>query len=302
MNNNTVPDVGRTIYSDNMIPLSQRWRKCLLKTFALVTFCAHAEIDLVPGVIRDEDVVYPVYGSFGMTLGPGVLSVTWQHSMGGRSGTFVTSFESFTETGLLCGTTVQILAVQYANWYKPDGGEWNGWYIVLGDTPFHANIMAKRIYKKTESNGNVIVAPDAKPGDVGIGSGAFSVQGTSPSSLAKVLTWDSRCNGGTETAIGNIEFDSEGNPITDAAKAYLLNCANSHEALKAAAEEFKIASFSPNTQPKADDFKINDYNGRVVIKGAVTLDDWHDVDESTGQITVEGRVTTPKFFKAVLIR
>jgi hypothetical protein len=222
--------------------------------------------------------------------------------MGERSSTTVTSKKSFTETGLLCGTTVRILSVQYEDWHEPDGGVWDGWSFIIGDWPFNAKILAKLIYKKTDSTGAIFVASDATPGDLGIVSGAFSEIGTSPSTLAKVLTWDSRFNGGTGTSVGAIEFDSAGNPVTDSAKAYLLNCADSPASLRAAVEGFKIESFSAETLPKSSDFEGKGYNGRVVVKGAVTLGDWYDVDESTGRITVAGMVAVPKFFKAMLVR
>lgn len=302
MNDDTVPDVGLTIGSCGAKASPQNWRKCLLPAFALAAFCAQAEVGFVMGEISEKDVVYPVYGSFGMTLGPGVLSVTWQHSMGERSPTVVTSTGSFTDTGLLRGTTIRILGVQYANWHEPDGAEWNGWYFILGDMPFRADIQAKRIYRKTGSDGAVTVASDARPADVGICSGAFSAEGTPASALAKVLTWDSRFNGGAGTDIGEIAFDSGGKPVTDAAKAYLLNCAASPDAVKTAMEGFRIDSFSPERPPKSGDFASKGYNGRVVVKGAATLGDWRDVDEETGLIAAGGESAVPKFFKAELVR
>ena len=302
MNDDAVPDVGMTVGFDGVKVPSQSWKKCLLMAFALAAFCVHAETDLVLGAVMDGEVVIPIYGSFGMTLGDGVISVTWQHSTVDKGFTTVKTTGGFAETRLLSGTTVQILSVQYADWYVPDRSDWSGWSTVIRNGSFLANIQAKRIYQKTAGDGSIIVAPDARPVDVGILSGAFSAEGTSPSALGSVLTWDSRFNGGTKTAIGNIDFDTSGNPLTCAANAYLLNCASSSDAVKTALEGFRIESFSPSCPPRSSDFRSKGYNGRIVIKGAVTLGDWHDVDETSGQITVDGKLVAPRFFKAKLVR
>lgn len=302
MNDDTIPDGGKAIGPGGAKARSHKWRICLLKAFALAAFCASADVGLAPWVVVDEDIYYPEYGSFGMILGPGVLSVTWQHSMGERSQTVVTSTGSFTETGLLCGTTVRIIAVQYANWHEPDGADWNGWYFVLNDVPFCIDIQARRTYRKTASDGTVVVASDARPADVGIRTGAFSAEGTPASALGKVLTWDSRFNGGGGTAVGEIEFAPDGAPVSDAAKAYLLNCAATPDSLRTAVSGFRITSFSPEHPPKSGDFAGKGYNGRVVIKGAAVLGDWHEVDEETGLITAGGGTLEPRFFRAELVR
>ena len=51
MNDDTVPDVGMTIGFDGGMSPSQSCGKSMLSTFASASFCAHAEVDLISGIV-----------------------------------------------------------------------------------------------------------------------------------------------------------------------------------------------------------------------------------------------------------
>ena len=255
---------------------------------------------VIPGT-GGGDVLERQHVSFSVSLGKGVKSVSWTHSLGRSAPVSVSSSASFTDEEILAGSTIQILGVQYEEWYGQDGTEWAGWTTVATDPLTVVSIQAKRIYQKTDENGNVKVASDATPAIVGIHSGAFAAQGTSAEDLGRVLTWDRLHNAGNGGMIESIRFDGS-IPASVAAKAYLLNCPATQEHVELARLGFRINSFSPERPPKVSDFSEKGYNGRVEIMGAVTLNEWFPVDEGTGKIVVGGDSLVPKFFKAVLVR
>lgn len=291
--------------------------KIAIATAMTVLACGSASGD-VPVVgsapdnpIGDVPIIIPGTGgvdvgerrnvSFSVSLGKGVKSINWTHSLGRNTPVSVRSSVSFTDEEILLGSTIRILSVQYEEWYEQDDTEWVGWTKVLTEPFTGISIQAKKIYQKIDENGNVKVAPDATPEIVGIYSGAFAAQGTSAEDLGRVLTWNRRCNDGDGDMIEAIRFDGL-IPSSIAAKAYLLNCPATQEHVELARLGFRIDSFSPDRRPKVSDFSEKGYNGHVEIMGSVTLLDWYPVDESTGKISVDGNLQVPRFYKAVLVR
>ena len=51
MNDDTVPDVGMTIGFDGGMSPSHSCGKSMLPAFALASFCARAEVDLISGIV-----------------------------------------------------------------------------------------------------------------------------------------------------------------------------------------------------------------------------------------------------------
>lgn len=290
--------------------------KIAIATAMTVLACGSASGD-VPVVepapynpIGDVPIIIPGTGgvdvgerqnvSFSVGLGKGVKSINWTHSLGRNTPVSVCSSVSFTDE-ILAGSTIRILSVQYEEWYEQDDTEWVGWTKVVTEPFTSISIQAKRIYQKIDENGNVKVASDATPENVGIYSGAFAVQGTSAEDLGRVLTWNRRYNDGDGDMIAAIRFNGL-IPSSIAAKAYLLNCPATQEHVELARLGFRIDSFSPDRPPRVSDFSEKGYNGYVEIMGSVTLGDWYPVDESTGKISVDGNSQVPRFFKAVLLR
>ena len=262
-----------------------------------------AEVNLIgPPLPGDgNEVIINASCDFSLRLGEGVSSVTWSWTARTRSVQTSTIYSDFADSKIPCGFSVSINSVQYKDWYVPDGVHKAGWSrsVGVGEPLVDIVVGAKRIYKKTNSDGSISVAPDATPEILGVASGFFAKAGTSASTLAKALTWNSRKNGDASTAVNEIEFNDAGEPTSMAAEAYLLNCAATSDAVRDAKAAFRFESFTPGSVPAKESFAGKDYNGNVSIKGAVTLGAWHDVTDD-GMIVVEGVEMAPRYFKAQL--
>lgn len=262
-----------------------------------------AEVSLIgpplPG--SGDDVIITSSCDFWLHLGEGVDSVTWSWTARNRSTSSSTIYSDYSDSRIPSGFTVSISSVGYKDWYVPDGDCKAGWSKSVGFNESVVNITvgAKRIYRKSNSDGSISVALDATPGQLGVASGYFADNGTSASDLSKVLTWSSLKNGGADAAINEITFGDDDEPTSLAAEAYLLNCAATSNAVADARAAFRFNSFTPGVLPTVADFDGRGYNGNVTIKGAVTFGSWHDVDEA-GKIIVDGVAFTPRFFKAEL--
>lgn len=256
-----------------------------------------------PPVIEGGGIgVFEVSGcEFSLCLGEGVSSVTWSWTAIGRSKQSSTINSNYHESRVSGGFTVSISSVEYKDWYVPDGDCKAGWSRSVGAAEPIVNITvgAKRIYKKANDDGSISVAPDATPDKLGFTSGYFSRTGTDITALADVLTWCSRKNGDADEAVNEMSFSDSGTPESLAAEAYLLNCAATSNAVCEAKAAFRFDSFDSDTVPTKEHFADMNYNGSVLIKGAVALGEWHDVTEA-GKIVVDGVEMIPRFFKAQL--
>ena len=190
------------------------------------------------------------------------------------------------------------------------------WYAVKEDADLEytasegsANLdnLVAAVTTKVDSEGNVVVNPgESVPvADIqaaaGIEDGAFAAPETTKADLEKVLTWKKKNNTSGKADINKITFSGV-EPTSSEAEAYLLNC--DPEDLDDAKAAFKFPEFTPGQLPVADE---NNFNGRVILKGATALGAWFDVVNDTaaedyGKILVEGAPVVPTFFKAVLVK
>jgi len=128
------------------------------------------------------------------------------------------------------------------------------------------------------------------PADLCITSGAFAT--SEPAELIKLANWAKTYNvlfGGED--IQTMAFDADGNPLTLAATAYLLNCAPDNAEISEKKSWFKFTEINPGTTPSIDG---KDYNGIITIYGAEELgdnDNWSKIIN-----------TSTRFYRATLTR
>ena len=126
-----------------------------------------------------------------------------------------------------------------------------------------------------------------RPIDLGLVAGGFAEPATTTAELRRLSKWAS-ANGVpfAGTNVNAMAFDEWGNPGTDYATAYLLDCSVGELDAKKAA--FRFTEFTPGTVPSID---ATGLNGRVTVQGADDLsDDW--------QLATEDH----HFFRAILTR
>ena len=140
--------------------------------------------------------------------------------------------------------------------------------------------------KEWPADPDAAITDATRPSDLGIVTGAFAETGTSPDELRKLVRW-ARANDVTFAGadVNAMSFDSNGNPETLHAAAYLLNCAV--DDVDESLEAFKFPAIVPGTVPSIE----GDFNGRVTVSGAEDLSGpW------------QAATTQHRFFKATLTR
>jgi len=155
---------------------------------------------------------------------------------------------------------------------------------------------------EVDDSGNVTVKENTTATDLGIAAGsAFADANTTV--LGNLMTWAiAATKGGATTAAGaatlvnSMTFDANDNPTSDAAKAYLLDCAATKEAIEDAREDFKLTiSFDENGAPVVEgpDGAETYKNGNIVLKGRASLSEgeWATADSAAHN-----------FFKAFLTK
>jgi hypothetical protein len=126
-----------------------------------------------------------------------------------------------------------------------------------------------------------------RPIDLGLVAGGFAEPATTTAELRRLSKWAS-ANGVpfAGTNVNAMAFDESGNPGTDFATAYLLDCSVGELDAKKAA--FRFTEFTPGTVPSID---ATGLNGRVTVQGADDLSgDWLPATDEH------------RFFRAILTR
>ena len=122
------------------------------------------------------------------------------------------------------------------------------------------------------------ITDETTPADLSITGGAFTTSTTAE--LRKLSKW-AKANGvafGGE-AVQTMAFDAEGNPLTLAATAYLLNCAPTSEDVATAKAAFRFTEIVPGVTPTIDG---SGYNGTITVYGADKLgDEWSEISATT---------------------
>ena len=130
------------------------------------------------------------------------------------------------------------------------------------------------------------ITEETTPSDLGITEGAFAE--ATPAELKKLAKW-AKAKGVpfAGESVNAMAFDAAGNPATDFAKAYLLNCAL--EDVEDAEASFKFQAIEPGKEPTIE----GDFNGTLKVYGATTLENGGDwaTDKPNA-----------KFYKATLTR
>jgi len=130
---------------------------------------------------------------------------------------------------------------------------------------------------------------------MGITDGAFKDQEAGSPTLVKLHKWGSSCNVSL-SEVNDAAFDSEtGDPETQVAKAYLLDCPNDPIAIAAAAAEFVVTSFDPATGVVIRGGKGDggDYgNGYIDVRTSATPNGDYSSSPSDG---------SAKFYRAYLV-
>jgi len=126
-----------------------------------------------------------------------------------------------------------------------------------------------------------------RPIDLGLVAGGFAESATSTAELRKLSKWAS-ANGVRYAGadVNAMAFDESGNPGTDHATAYLLDCGV--EDLEDRKAAFRFTEFVPGTVPSID---ASGLNGRVTVLGS---------DDLSGEWSPA--TTEHHFFQAVLTR
>jgi len=227
----------------------------------------------------------------------GISAVTY--TVGDKSGT-VNSGTAIAD--LDPGATITI-AVTPADWYALVDDPVLS-YQVLTTTGQTQSLddLVKKVTQKTDAQGNVVLNPDATVGEVqeaaSINGGYFSGSTVTKDELTAVLNWKSK-KGGSDYDINKITFAAAGDPETDDAKAYLLDCTKADLATEI--QKFVFTGFDPENggsfavgtgKNVANGAKYG--NGKVEVRGATALDD----TDAFKAAKKEG----DKFFKAFLVK
>ena len=200
------------------------------------------------------------------------------------------------------GETITI-AVTPADWYALVDNPVLSYEVpaTTGQTqPLDA--LVKKVTQKTDAQGNVVLNPDATVGEVqaaaSIKDGYFAGPTVSKDELTAVLNWKSK-KGGSDYDINNIIFVAAGDPETDDARAYLLDCTKADLATEI--QKFVFTGFDPENggsfavgtgKNVANGAKYG--NGKVEVRGATAL----DAADAFKAAKKEG----DKFFKAFLVK
>ena len=223
--------------------------------------------------------------NFTFSLGTGVTAINW--TIAGGSASTATSGSGTP------GAEITINSVTYADWYVAAGSVTNGAVLTASATTFNVEAAAAGgVTPPAEPGAPVAIDETTTPAAIGITTGAFAEEGAGSATLAKVVAWATASGKGgygsmsaAVAAINAMDFTDANE--TAAEKAYLLNCAESEVAAKAAA--FKFSEIDTSSLPPAVSGTTG-VNGTVVIQGATTLGDWHTATEND------------KFFRAVLTK
>lgn len=224
---------------------------------------------------------------FTFTLGTGVTAINWTIA-GGSASTALSGSGT-------PGAAITINSVTYADWYVAAGSVTNGAVLTAAATTFNvAAAAAGGVTPPANPGDPVVIANTTTPADLGI-TGEFASEQAGSETLAKVVAWATASGkggyGSMSAAVAAIsEMDFTDATETQAEKSYLLNCANTPEAVAAAVAGFKFESFDPANPPADTYFDAKGYNGDVTIQGATTLGNWHTATEGD------------KFFRATLTK
>ena len=226
----------------------------------------------------------------------GISAVTY--TIGDKSGT-VTSGTAIAD--LDPGETITI-AVTPADWYELVENPVLSYEVpaTTGQTQ-PLDDLVKKVTQKTDTQGNVVLNPDATVEEVqaaaSINDGYFSGPTVSKDELTAVLNWKSK-KGGSDYDVNNITFAAAGDPETADAMAYLLDCSKAD--LDDEIQDFVFTGFDAvnGTFTVGKDKDIANGgkygNGKVEVRGATAL----DAADAFKAAKKEG----DKFFKAFLVK
>lgn len=234
------------------------------------------------------------------------FSFTWSdekisavtYTIGAVTGQAVTKGAAI--TGYEPGTTVT-LTVTPATWYKLASADAITYTVpdAVGEPQsLDAYVTAAA---SADESGNVTVTENTTATDLGITAGGYAGV-TDTTVLGNLMTWATAAAKGGATAataatlVNSMTFDDNDNPTSDAAKAYLLDCAATEEAIEDAREDFKLTiSFDKNGAPVVEgpDGAETYKNGNIVLKGRASLSEgeWATADSAAHN-----------FFKAFLTK
>lgn len=206
-------------------------------------------------------------------VGEGVASVTVK-----TNGVVVQDFTSGTPIKVIQDAKVTITTT-VADWYK-----------AVDPQEFDMPAESKGVTISTTKIASSDIGDENPAADAGIEDGYFASESATKEEVQNVVRW--AIDKGVSIAVVNLmNFESP----TTREEAYLLNCANTEDAVTAAKAEFKITvdfvngEFTP-TWPTG-------YNGNVQKKGATKIGanaDWTEVTKDN-----QG---TFKFFRAILTK
>ena len=185
-----------------------------------------------------------------------------------------------------------------ADWYKRTDSSALTYTDVAAASTSVALTAAKTA--EVDASGNVAVTEGTTATDLGITAGGYAGV-TDTTVLGNLMTWATAATKGGATAanaaslVNSMTFDANDNPTSDAAKAYLLDCATGQ--VEAEADKFKLTiSFDENGAPvvTGPDGSAETYkNGNIVLKGRASLSEgeWATADSAAHN-----------FFKAFLTK
>lgn len=215
---------------------------------------------------------------FTFALGTGVSAIKWV--VGDVTNTVSTATATASADA---DATITIAEVTYGDWYVADTTSLYAGSTVTATAGATYSVNAKAV---GNASGEIDVPAGTTAADLGISNAAFADD--TPAQLTKLAAWAKAKNVAMSTI--NDTTAMSFNPETQAAKAFLLNCANTAADVEAAEAAFKFNAIAPGTVPAIEG--AANYNGTVTVKGGATLD----------AINVTPATSEHKFYKAVLTK
>ena len=193
------------------------------------------------------------------------------------------------------GQTIVLTKICYALGYKGTGTYVKGYSYTLDCASCGYDIEWDVEATEASSSSGVADLPDdVTPAEAGITGGEFAASGTTPAEVKKVVGWALEKNG--KAAVNGIVFADAAYgrvPVSDAAKAYVLNCDPAD--LETAAAAFRIPSISQDASGNwivAD--PVGSFNGTVkMLKATTPAGPWSETSKDE-----DGKL----FFKATLVK
>ena len=231
--------------------------------------------------------------------------VTWDTGISAVAYTIGSTTTQVPENGTFTvpdGATVELaVTLKDSEWTKLADGTVLKFENVAADKD-DINLTTVKIVQKVDpETGSVVVNENATVSEIqesaSIKDGYFAGESVTTAELTTVLNWKSK-KGGSDYDINNITFAAAGDPETDDAKAYLLDCTK--DQLADEIQDFVFTGFDAvnGTFTVGKDKDIANGgkygNGKVEVRGATALD-------ATDAFTA-AKKEGDKFFKAFLVK